>query len=67
MVAVASPLALLLPLPLPSVPAELKFVLGVCPSPSGLRVSTVALIVELSPLLGIDSGMGYGSILASEQ
>lgn len=56
-----------LPSPPPPVHPELRFVLGVCPSPSGLRVSTVALIVELSPFLGIDSGMGCGSILASEQ
>ena len=64
---VAYPMGLLSPTTLPSAPAEPMLVFGVGASPCGLRVSTVALIEALCPLLVIDSGMGCDSTLANAQ
>lgn len=54
-------------LPLPFSQHPPRLLLSVHAYPSGTRVSTVALIVTLPPLLGIDSSMWCDSILANEQ
>lgn len=48
---------------LPSAAAQPGFVPGVRPSPSAAAGSAVAAV----PLLGVESGLGCGSLLATEQ